>query len=742
MEFLLLDLTAHFLFAVKWLLFVLAFILLILGIDDLIIDILYWTRRCYRRFFLYSKNPAADESLLFSVSEQPLAVMIPAWNEVGVIGKMAELAATSIEYENYQIFVGTYPNDPDTQRDVDEILSRYSNVHKVVCARPGPTSKADCLNNVIDAIFSFEQASGVRFAGFIMHDAEDVISPLELRLFNYLLPRKDLIQVPVYPFVPEWYEFTSGHYIDEFAEQHAKDVIVREAMVHQVPSAGVGTCFSRRAVLSLLEEGEGIAFDIQSLTEDYDIGYRLKQRNASMEEIFARFYVKNPKYATLRESGLGISSDQRGVICVRGFFPRTFGQSVRQKSRWITGIVFQGIVNLGWSRSFVQNYFLWRDRRGVITNFVGFLANITFLIVVVVLLINWLFPQSWQFPPLLQGDQLFVAVLSANVLLLSNRLFQRFFFVCTYYGVWQGLLSAPRTLWGNVINFFATWRALVNVLRAGDARRVAWDKTQHEMPALDEPNRTPIGQYLVEQGALDQQQLEKVLQKGRRLKLGRSLMMAMLITPQQLGRALAAQNGFDYSEVHPLALDRETVDAFPRKVALRYGVVPLKRQDGVLLLGVEKSISPVALGAISRQIESEVRPVMLPSGFSTLALRYWYGRPDLREADPVLKRLIERPDDMELASAVARYQVLLGDLIEEMGMISPQVFAQALFDYNPLKQSIGRFMLDRGLISEELLEKAVTVQRDYQQRANDLAARFETSDSQAAFTENEAGEHP
>ncbi len=49
--------------------------------------------------------------------------MVPAWNETGVIGNMAELAATTLDYENYHIFVGTYPNDPDTQRDVDEVRS-------------------------------------------------------------------------------------------------------------------------------------------------------------------------------------------------------------------------------------------------------------------------------------------------------------------------------------------------------------------------------------------------------------------------------------------------------------------------------------------------------------------------------------------------------------------------------------------------------------------------------------------
>lgn len=68
---------------------------------------------------------------------------------------------------------------------------------------------------------------------FILHDAEDVISPMELRLFNYLVERKDLIQIPVYPFEREWTHFTSMTYIDEFSELHGKDVPVREALAGQ-----------------------------------------------------------------------------------------------------------------------------------------------------------------------------------------------------------------------------------------------------------------------------------------------------------------------------------------------------------------------------------------------------------------------------------------------------------------------------------------------------------------------------
>lgn len=67
------------------------------------------------------------------------------------------------------------------------------------------------------------------------------------------------------------------------------------------------------------------------------------------------------------------------MICVREYFPDTFSTAVRQKSRWIIGIVFQGFKTHKWTSSLTLNYFLWRDRKGAISNFVSFLAMLVML---------------------------------------------------------------------------------------------------------------------------------------------------------------------------------------------------------------------------------------------------------------------------------------------------------------------------------------------------------------------------
>lgn len=714
------DFLTYLLFALKLLAIVLASLMFLLGLDDLFIDLVYWSRKLIRRFRIYDKFERADEKRLYEVAEKPLAIMVPAWNEVGVVGEMARLAASTLDYENYQIFVGTYPNDPQTQADVDAVCRHYPNVHKVICARPGPTSKADCLNNVIDAILRFESDAKIEFAGFILHDAEDVISPMELRLFNYLLPAKDLIQIPVYPFAPEWRGFTAGHYVDEFAENHGKDVIVREALTGQVPSAGVGTCFSRRAITALLEDGDGIAFDVQSLTEDYDIGFRLKQKG--MKCIFARYSVTDPKLALKQQWLWGMSKEFTQVICVREHFPRDWLHAIRQKSRWIVGIVFQGTTNLGWSSKGLLNYFLWRDRRGLFAYLLSFLVNLLLLVLLAMWLVGLIAPQAWRFPSILSDSLLLSTLLWLNGLLLINRLFQRGYFVTRYYGIKEGLLSAPRMMWSNFVNFFANLRALRQVMEMGDSRRVAWDKTTHEFPALTTPMRTPLGQRLVDKGLITDEQLQAAITSPIHRHLGRKLLLRELIDSEQLVQVLAEQLEMEWTPLNPFTLARPLIDQLPRRLALHYAVLPVAEQGQTLVLACEGPVSQVSLGAISRQLKRPVRCRLAPQGRVTLGLRYWYpGTRQSEETRHMLAVLKANQDDADLIERISYHQVLLGHLLQARGLVPTSLFNQALIDFDADRMSLGEHLIERGMITEEVLRDALQEQADEQQAAFRIA---------------------
>lgn len=642
---------------------------------------------------------------------------------------MAELAASRLDYENYQVFVGTYPNDPETQQDVDKVCDKFPNVHKVVCARPGPTSKADCLNNVISSIIEFEKKAKVEFAGFILHDSEDILSSMELRLFNYLLPNKDLIQLPVYPYTRKWYQMTPGHYADEFAELHGKDVVVREAIAGQVPSAGVGTCFSRKAILKLLIEGDGLPFDVQSLTEDYDIGFRLKQWG--MNEVFVRFPVIGKDQVTLKEESFGVSMREGSVVCVREYFPTTYSTAVRQKSRWIIGIVFQGFKNHKWTKDWKINYFLWRDRRGVINNTVGFIAMLL-LVQMLGLGLYSLFDNSYHFLSIISEGAMAKTLLVVNTFLLLNRLFQRFYFVSQYYGYLEGALSLLRLFWGTIINFSANVRAIRQVIEQGDPRRVAWDKTTHDFPSVSiESRKTPIGQILIDSGHIMVEELEEALLNCPSNQLiGSYLVSNKLVSNDALSRAIAIQNEAMYEACNPYTLDHSLIEIFPKKLALKYSVIPLRLEGDTLVLGKESPLSPVGLAAIERRLKRPIKWVITTNGAVTVGIRYWYLNLESDNPDDLLKQAlcdgkIKDNQTQWIMDIYLSSQSQLGRCLLSERLIEPAVLNQAILAFeNESTLSFGEFLIEHQYITKQQVDRALSLQKEQQKSMKGLIEVF------------------
>ena len=74
-----------------------------------------------------------------------------------------------------------------------------------------------------------------------------------------LIERFDLVQLPVLPLIVPGSRWVSGHYCDEFAEAHGKQLVVREAIGAGMPSAGVGCALSRSIVQAMADAGGGAA---------------------------------------------------------------------------------------------------------------------------------------------------------------------------------------------------------------------------------------------------------------------------------------------------------------------------------------------------------------------------------------------------------------------------------------------------------------------------------------------------
>src|ERR1022692_4024748 len=79
--------------------------------------------------------------------EKRLAMFIPCWQEGDVIEQMVDHNIAGIDYHNYDIFLGVYPNDTATIEKAGRLMERYPRVHRAICPQPGPLPELDLPAN-------------------------------------------------------------------------------------------------------------------------------------------------------------------------------------------------------------------------------------------------------------------------------------------------------------------------------------------------------------------------------------------------------------------------------------------------------------------------------------------------------------------------------------------------------------------------------------------------------------------
>ncbi|MBA4773871.1 MAG: glycosyl transferase family protein [Sphingomonas sp.] len=429
---------------------------LIGGIDDLAVDFIYLLRRGWRRAPALRARDATS-----SAPPAPrLAVFVPAWDEAAVIGPMLTTALARFDYPDYRIYVGAYSNDRATIDAVAAIAAQDARVRLVVNDRPGPTTKADNLNAMWHAL-SRDEADGVRAQAIVFHDAEDVVHPLELRIFARLIERYAAVQLPVRPLIDRRARLVSGHYADEFAEAHAKQLVVREAVGAAMPLAGVGCAIARSMVEAIATARGGDPFDAISLTEDYELGLSVAAMGG--RGVLARVL------------------DAKGEpVAVEAYFPGTLDAAVKQKARWMTGIALAGWDRVGWGRPFdlADHWMRMRDRRALLAVLVLGAAYVALVGWAMLSGVRWLMGAP-TVPLLVPGW-----LLATNAVLLGWRLVVRVAFTGADYGWREAIWAVPRVFVGNLIALLAARRAITRYIAMLRGGALIWEKTAHDFPDL------------------------------------------------------------------------------------------------------------------------------------------------------------------------------------------------------------------------------------------------------------------
>jgi type IV pilus assembly protein PilB len=121
-----------------------------------------------------------------------------------------------------------------------------------------------------------------------------------------------------------------------------------------------------------------------------------------------------------------------------------------------------------------------------------------------------------------------------------------------------------------------------------------------------------LGQILLEQGLLTQEQLDIALQEHRNTpkSLGRVLIDLGYIRERDLVRALAEQVGLEFVDLSDHRIDPVVAALLPEALARRYRAIPIGERDGKLLVAMSDPANVYALDDIRTMTGYDVQPVV------------------------------------------------------------------------------------------------------------------------------------
>jgi adsorption protein B len=580
----------------------LAIWVLLNALDDVVIDI-----ACLVRFLRGRRTPMPVEKDLQAVPEKRTAIFVPLWKEYSVIQNMVEHNIAAQKYVNYDFFIGAYPNDAPTLAAVNELVRRFKTVHLAVCANPGPTSKADCLNWIYQRMLLHEEQTGARFETVLTHDAEDLVHPESLRWINYYAQWYDMVQIPVLALPTPALDLTHGAYCDEFAEFQTKDMMARVLLGGFIPSSGVGTGFSRKALEALALAHANCIFEPRCLTEDYENGFRINR--LGLRQIFVPIHFHNGSFVATRE-----------------YFPRQFSRAVRQRTRWVTGIALQSWAFHGWRDLVRHPYWFWRDRKGILSNLTTPVANAIFLYGAG----TWAYAAALHHPWGLAAASHHAWLLPVCAVTLSIQgmhLGVRAWCSARIYG-WRFASAVPlRILWANGMNCLATFHAIRQYATAKlQGRPLVWLKTDHAYPTREAlvNHRPKLGEVLTGSAYVTPEDLAHALStQPPGMRIGEWLVQQGKLSVEHLYEALSLVECVPLGKPSPEEISKPITRLLPADLARSLSVLPFRVVAHQLYVAGTNMPDDVVRKRIGDFCSLEIRfHLVTPSEFAELSQEY------------------------------------------------------------------------------------------------------------------------
>lgn len=218
--------------------------------------------------------------------------------------------------------------------------------------------------------------------------------------------------------------------------------------------------------------------------------------------------------------------------------------------------------------------------------------------------------------------------------------------------------------------------------------------------------RKRIGEVLMEQGLINEQQLAQGLarQKQTKQQLGKCLIELRLITEDKLVDVLSAQLDVPHVVLENFNFNRQLVQLIPEDIARKYKVIPLFERQGVLTVAMADPTNLRTVDHLKFKTGKEVDPVIASekSIMAAIERNYSAGLEQMTDLlgtmDPGELDVVREEDDREHLTDEEGAQV-----VKIVNVLVAQAIAENASDIHV--EPLDRFVRLRYRIDGELVEK-------------------------------------
>ena len=157
-------------------------------------------------------------------------------------------------------------------------------------------------------------------------------------------------------------------------------------------------------------------------------------------------------------------------------------------------------------------------------------------------------------------------------------------------------------------------------------------------------NQKKLGEYLVEWGIVQPQEVEKALAhaKAKNLRIGEALVDLKLATEANVYKALAAQTGMEYVDLDRNGIPPNVVSMIPDDLMRKYIILPVGTENGKLRIAVHDPFDLEMQQIVGFRIQKQLLPVLAPRSRIKSILDEMFNTSAANTIDKTVDKTIDR----------------------------------------------------------------------------------------------------